>query len=150
MKTHTHYELLEISEKASQELVDAAWKVLMRRFHPDGSEPNSEKAVRINQAHDVLADPKARAAYDAQLRSQRVKVGPRPVRTPNAYPEPYPPAYGQPYPGINLNPDELVNTFIDNLGIKRMLADAGCAVLERIARDNPVIAELLRKQRKAG
>ena len=144
----THYQVLDIREGASQELVDAAWKILMRRFHPDGAEPNAEKAVRINQAHDILSDPKKREAYDLQLHEERAARKPQPIE------RAYPPAYPDAYPIVNINTDRVVGAFVEsfmeNLGIKKALTDAGGAALEQLARDNPVIANLLRKKRQAG
>jgi curved DNA-binding protein CbpA len=145
----THYEVLEVSEQASPELIDAAWKVLMRRFHPDGSEPNAEKAVRINVAHDVLSNAESRSQYDAQLQASRVKMRPQPVNQ-SAYPAAYPTAY----PGGGLDISALAETFVSNFNshLQDGLRNASEAVLDRLAKDNPVIAELMRvkKRRRAG
>src|SRR6267378_994458 len=72
------YDILEVSPSASKEVIEASWKALQRRYHPDGSHPNSERSKAINQAHDVLSDPQKRKQYDAQLKAQR----PEPVRLP--------------------------------------------------------------------
>jgi curved DNA-binding protein CbpA len=140
----THYEVLEVSEQASPELIDAAWKVLMRRFHPDGSEPDSEKAVRINVAHDVLSNPETRIVYDAELRASRIAMRPQPINQPSAYPAAYPNAY----PGIRFDLDSLAQTFVANLNLEDALQTASEAVLEQLAKDNPVIAELMRSRKR--
>jgi curved DNA-binding protein CbpA len=74
----TFYEILEVSPSASREVIEASWKALQRRYHPDGSQPNQERSKAINQAHDVLSDPAKRKQYDLQLKAQR----PQPVKIP--------------------------------------------------------------------
>lgn len=67
-----YYELLEVSPKASKEVIRAAYKSLMQRYHPDKNAAGSAMASRaalIVQAYDVLSDAEQRAAYDARLRS---------------------------------------------------------------------------------
>lgn len=61
------YETLEVSPRASAEMIDAAWKVMLRRHHPDtgGRSSGEAAAKRINVAHDWLSDPGLRARYDA-------------------------------------------------------------------------------------
>jgi|SRR5579871_6047975 len=66
-QVETHYETLQVGRKAEQEVIDAAWKVLMRRYHPDGQTPDEEKARRVNHAHDVLSDSNKRRVYDAAI-----------------------------------------------------------------------------------
>jgi curved DNA-binding protein CbpA len=67
----SHYEILEVAEHATIEVINAAWKTLQRRYHESGSEPDGEKARLINNAHDVLEDPEQRRRYDLSLRQQR-------------------------------------------------------------------------------
>ncbi|MGB9112186.1 MAG: J domain-containing protein [Acidimicrobiales bacterium] len=62
------YELLEVSRNASTEVIDAAWRKLLARNHPDrGGE--TEVAKVLNEAHRVLADSFLRAEYDLELRT---------------------------------------------------------------------------------
>ena len=75
----SHYEVLEVSPKASPEVIRAAYRSLMQRYHPDKNPGNAgiaEKAARIAQAYDVLSDPGRRAAYDSSLgqSSNRMRV----------------------------------------------------------------------------
>ena len=61
------YEELEVSPKASPETIEAAYRSLVKRFHPDtATEKRAAEAriKRINVAHDVLSDRAARASYD--------------------------------------------------------------------------------------
>lgn len=60
-----YYEILQVHPRASQEMINKAYRTLMgeMRGHPDlgGDE---ERAKLINEAHMVLADPDLRRAYD--------------------------------------------------------------------------------------
>jgi len=59
------YARLEISIDASPEVVEVAWRALLRRHHPDIAGPSGlERSKRINVAHDWLSDPDLRARYD--------------------------------------------------------------------------------------
>ena len=63
------YKELEVDLAASPETIDAAWKALLKRHHPDRAQDPPvalAKAKRLNQAHDFLADPARRAAYDLE------------------------------------------------------------------------------------
>ena len=65
-----HYETLEVSPKASAEVIRAAYKSLMQRVHPDKSPADAamaERAAQIVQAYELLSDPIRRAEYDLEL-----------------------------------------------------------------------------------
>ena len=71
-----HYDTLEVSPKASAEVIRAAYKSLMQRHHPDkqaddtnNSHNNNERATHITQAYAILSDPGQRAAYDQTLQT---------------------------------------------------------------------------------
>ncbi len=89
---HNHYETLEVSQNASPEVLRAAYKSLMQRFHPDKHPDDSaiaSRASRIAQAYAVLSEPGPRAAYDARLRQQQGQA-----LAPRAYAPPRPTAAG--------------------------------------------------------
>lgn len=70
--TVTHYDTLEISPKASADVVRAAYRSLIQRFHPDrnaGDDAAAERAVAITRAYEVLSNAASRGAYDEQLRA---------------------------------------------------------------------------------
>lgn len=74
-----YYDILEVSPRASAEVLRAAYKSLMQRHHPDKHGTDSRMAQRaslIAQAYGVLSDSRQRAAYDAQLARQQT---PRPT-----------------------------------------------------------------------
>jgi DnaJ-like protein len=61
------YARLEIPVDASAEVVELAWRSLLRQHHPDVAGPDGlERAKRINVAHDWLSDPDLRARYDRE------------------------------------------------------------------------------------
>ena len=63
----TYYELLQVSPEASTEVIEASWRALMKKHHPDKNKGNSELAKQLNQAHDVLTNLQKRATYDLSL-----------------------------------------------------------------------------------
>ena len=68
------YDVLEVSPHASKETIDAAYKSLSKRFHPDNLKTgDAEHMRRINAAHMILGDDKKRKEYDrlTQIRSAR-------------------------------------------------------------------------------
>lgn len=59
------YARLEIPVDASAEVIELAWRSLLRQHHPDVAGVDGlERAKRINVAHDWLSDPELRARYD--------------------------------------------------------------------------------------
>ena len=71
-----YYEILEVSEKASKEVIEKAYRVLAKKYHPDGK-PQEEKAKaeqmmkQINEAYDVLSNEEKRRKYDSDLQWQK-------------------------------------------------------------------------------
>jgi curved DNA-binding protein CbpA len=73
----THYDRLEISTKASPEVVRAAYRSLIQRFHPDrrpGDAAAAQCAAEITVAYEVLSDPERRAAYDRDLAASAAEM----------------------------------------------------------------------------
>jgi flagellar basal body-associated protein FliL len=67
-----HYDLLEVSAKASPAVIKAAYKSLVQRYHPDKNNNDSESAqltAQMVQAYEVLSDAARRASYDQELQS---------------------------------------------------------------------------------
>ncbi|HXG26936.1 MAG TPA: J domain-containing protein [Candidatus Binatia bacterium] len=59
------YRILQVDPGASPLVIQAAYRVLARIFHPD-VEGDDAQMKRINHAWAVLGDPRRRAAYDAE------------------------------------------------------------------------------------
>ena len=67
------YKVLQVDSEAEDEVIQAAYRRLARKYHPDlaaGPEAAARMAA-INAAWDLLSEPAARAAYDRS----RVAVG---------------------------------------------------------------------------
>ena len=66
-----YYEILQVSRQAEIEVIDAAYKRLSLKYHPDkNSSPDAnEKMQHINQAYQVLKNPDSRRQYDSYLES---------------------------------------------------------------------------------
>ena len=66
------YQILQVHPSAIPEVVDAAYRRLALKYHPDrNGTPEATSAMRqLNLAYEVLRDPGKRAAYDGQ-RAQR-------------------------------------------------------------------------------
>ncbi len=76
MKEKTLYEILEVSENASPEIIEKAYKTLAKKYHPDlQEEANKSKAEammkKINEAYDVLGNEEKRKRYNAELEAKR-------------------------------------------------------------------------------
>ena len=68
----TYYEILNISETATQEEIKIAFKTLAKQYHPDnnlGNEKESENRMKeITEAYVVLSDLEKRKQYDIELK----------------------------------------------------------------------------------
>ena len=63
-----HYEVLQLSRNANPDTIQRVFRILAKRYHPDNQETGNPELFReIVEAHRVLTDPQARAAYDARL-----------------------------------------------------------------------------------
>jgi curved DNA-binding protein CbpA len=67
-----YYAVLGVSPSSEDVVIQAAYRALMRRYHPDTncSPEAARKCIEINAAYAVLGDPAARAAYDARRHQQ--------------------------------------------------------------------------------
>ena len=57
----TYYDVLQVSQDASEEVIKAAYKSLAKKYHPDSGEvPDSSEFVKIEEAYQTLADTEKR------------------------------------------------------------------------------------------
>lgn len=71
-----YYDLLEVTPKASTEIIEKAYKVLVRKYHPDlyqGEERKyaEEKVKDLNEAYRVLSSSFLREQYDLELEKEK-------------------------------------------------------------------------------
>ena len=60
-----HYEVLQLSPRASADMVERVYRMLAKRYHPDNLDTgDSERFSKVHEAYQVLNDSESRAAYD--------------------------------------------------------------------------------------
>jgi curved DNA-binding protein CbpA len=67
-----YYEILEVSQKASIEVIEKAYKTLAKKYHPDGNVDKKvaeAKMKEINEAYAVLSSGFFREQYDKELQN---------------------------------------------------------------------------------
>jgi len=65
------YKVLQVDSEAEDEVIQAAYRRLAQKYHPDVSGSSSESSTRmaaINRAWETLRDPVRRRAYDRERR----------------------------------------------------------------------------------
>lgn len=62
-----YYETLGVKRDATQQQIQAAYRKMARKYHPDVSKaPDAEERFKqVNEAYEVLKDPEKRKKYDA-------------------------------------------------------------------------------------
>ena len=68
----SYYDVLEVSPKASQTQIKAAYYRLSKQYHPDVNNSSSaEKFANISSAYEVLRNPRNRRQYDSEVLGRR-------------------------------------------------------------------------------
>lgn len=78
-----YYQILQIHPDAGQEVMNGAYRSLVKRFHPDQYHTTRKSAMNdkmreINEAYQVLSNPITRADYDRQYERQSVRFAASP------------------------------------------------------------------------
>lgn len=73
-----YYEILEVNPKASKEVIEKAYRVLAKKYHPDlyigeKKEYAERKIKEINAAYNILSDEFLREQYDSELRKENME-----------------------------------------------------------------------------
>lgn len=74
-----YYEILEVSKNASKEIIEKAYKVLAKRYHPDLQQESNklvaeEKMKLINEAYEILSDDNKRRNYNIELENEEKRI----------------------------------------------------------------------------
>jgi curved DNA-binding protein CbpA len=86
--------VLNVSPDADPAVIEAAYKALMKKYHPDmvigEPEGTQRKAAEINRAYQILRSPERRADYDAreQARHEAIRMPGPDMRAPPFQPLP--------------------------------------------------------------
>lgn len=72
--TKNFYELLEVSPRAREEVIHAAYRTLMKIYGPDQEKYDKRVAQSLNEAKDVLADRRKRKDYDSDRENLKGKI----------------------------------------------------------------------------
>lgn len=72
-----YYDILEVNKNASPEIIEKAYKTLVKKYHPDLQTSNlkneyEEKIKEINEAYEVLSNPEKRKTYDIELKNNEI------------------------------------------------------------------------------
>lgn len=62
-----YYKILDVDPSATQDQIKSAYKKMAMKYHPDRNPDNKEAEERfkeVNEANEVLSDPKKRQSYD--------------------------------------------------------------------------------------
>ena len=73
-----HYEVLQVHRTAHPDVIQAAYRRLALLYHPDRNPSDEATAMmaRLNEAYEVLSDPKRRAKYDREQEIPREYASP--------------------------------------------------------------------------
>jgi curved DNA-binding protein CbpA len=90
------YKTLQVDPEAEDEVIQAAYRRLAQKYHPD-RQPDADamaRMVKINAAWEMIGEPAKRAAYDAGRRIAARPPAPPPAPSRTAPPAARPPAAG--------------------------------------------------------
>jgi curved DNA-binding protein CbpA len=78
------YQVLQVDPCAEMVVIQAAYRALARRFHPDGDAPDAARMAEVNGAYATLRDPLERRRLDLSrvaARTHPIPVAPMSGRT---------------------------------------------------------------------
>ena len=70
LECNNYYETLGISPNADAETIQAVYRFLAKRYHPDnGQTGDDQRFQRVRRAYQILSDPERRSEIDTKVRS---------------------------------------------------------------------------------
>jgi curved DNA-binding protein CbpA len=96
------YKILQVDSEAEDEVIQAAYRRLAQKYHPDVAGPSgAERMAAINAAWELLRDPNRRATYDRERMAATMRSaaadGPKPGSVPTSHNRPETPPPGPTY-----------------------------------------------------
>jgi curved DNA-binding protein CbpA len=79
------YRTLQVVPDADDFVIEAAFRVLARRYHSDGDKGDAARMAEINRAYDLLRTPIRRRRYDRERHLMPVGPGQAPDQPPPTY-----------------------------------------------------------------
>ena len=72
-----YYEILEVDKNASSEIIDKAYKTLVKKYHPDLQKQDDKKQTgeilkALNEAYETLSNPTKKVLYDQNLKNKTI------------------------------------------------------------------------------
>jgi curved DNA-binding protein CbpA len=94
------YKILQVDSEAEDEVIQAAYRRLAQKYHPDLASGNEamERMVAINAAWELIGEPERRAAYDRSVRRASTALSGRAEAAARGEPPPGRPASSTPRP----------------------------------------------------
>jgi molecular chaperone DnaJ len=88
--TFDPYAVLQVVPRAEQEVIQAAFKALALKYHPDhdATRRAADKMAELNRAFAVLRTERSRSAYDRSLRASIAGISVAASGRPSAVPPP--------------------------------------------------------------
>lgn len=73
-----YYDILEVNKNASPEVIEKAYKTLVKKYHPDlqtdsSKEKAENKMKELNEAYEILSNTEKRQAYNSKLEESEKK-----------------------------------------------------------------------------
>ena len=74
-----YYQILQVDLNASSEIIDKAYKTLIKKYHPDlQTEENkayaTEMIKKLNEAYEILSNDEKRRLYDINLNKNNISI----------------------------------------------------------------------------
>ena len=74
-----YYQILQVDPNASSEIIDKAYKTLIKKYHPDlQTEENkiyaTEMIKKLNEAYEILSNSEKRKLYDTNLNENNISI----------------------------------------------------------------------------
>ncbi len=74
-----YYDILEVNKNASPEIIEKAYKTLIKKYHPDLQKNElkneyEEKIKKINEAYEILSDTEKRRIYNLNLKNTEFSI----------------------------------------------------------------------------